>query len=50
MFKQFTIVPGGGEYRRSVAAEALRYGPDGRILPVAQTAEGPAANPSPACK
>ncbi|MEX5746166.1 glycoside hydrolase family 43 protein [Massilia sp. X63] len=42
-------LPGGGEYRRSVAVEELRYGPDGKILPVAQTAEGPAANPSPGC-
>ena len=43
-------LPTGGEYRRSVAVEELRYAPDGKILPVAQTAEGPAANPSPGCK
>lgn len=43
-------LPSGGEYRRSVAVEELHYGPDGKILPVAQTAEGPAANPSPGCK
>jgi arabinoxylan arabinofuranohydrolase len=43
-------LPGGGEFRRSVAVEELRYGPDGSILPVAQTAQGPAANPSTACK
>jgi hypothetical protein len=43
-------LPGGGEFRRSVAVEELRYGADGKILPVAQTAEGPAANPSPACR
>jgi arabinoxylan arabinofuranohydrolase len=43
-------LPGGGEFRRSVAVEELRYGPDGSILPVAQTAHGPAANPSAACK
>ncbi|MGB9110785.1 MAG: family 43 glycosylhydrolase, partial [Telluria sp.] len=43
-------LPGGGEFRRSVAVEELHYGPDGMILPVAQTAQGPAANPSPACK
>jgi len=42
-------LPGGGEFRRSVAVEELRYGADGSILPVAQTARGPAANPSPAC-
>jgi arabinoxylan arabinofuranohydrolase len=43
-------LPTGGEYRRSVAVEELHYGPDGKMLPVAQTAEGPAANPSPGCK
>ncbi|MEH6435442.1 glycoside hydrolase family 43 protein [Massilia sp. DD77] len=43
-------LPGGGEFRRSAAVEELRYGPDGKILKVAQTAEGPAANPSPGCK
>jgi len=42
-------LPGGGEFRRSVAVEELHYGPNGRILPVAQTAQGPAANPSSAC-
>ena len=43
-------LPTGGEFRRSVAVEELHYGPDGKMLPVAQTAEGPAANPSPGCK
>lgn len=43
-------LPTGGEYRRSVAVEELHYGPDGKMLPVAQTAEGPAANPSPGCE
>jgi beta-xylosidase len=43
-------LPGGGEFRRSVAVEELHYAPDGKILPVPQTAEGPAANPSPSCK
>jgi beta-xylosidase len=43
-------LPGGGEFRRSAAVEELHYGPDGKILPVAQTAQGPAANPSPGCK
>jgi arabinoxylan arabinofuranohydrolase len=43
-------LPTGGEFRRSVAIEELHYGPDGKILPVAQTAQGPAANPSAACK
>jgi beta-xylosidase len=43
-------LPGGGEFRRSVAVEELHYAPDGKMLPVAQTAQGPAANPSAACK
>jgi len=43
-------LPGGGEFRRSVAVEELHYAPDGKILPVPQTAQGPAANPSPSCK
>jgi len=43
-------LPTGGEYRRSVAVEELHYGADGKILPIAQTAAGPAANPSPGCK
>jgi arabinoxylan arabinofuranohydrolase len=43
-------LPGGGEFRRSAAVEELHYGPDGSILPVAQSAQGPAANPSPACR
>ena len=43
-------LPGGGEFHRSVAVEELHYGPDGAILPVAQTAQGPAANPAPGCK
>lgn len=43
-------LPTGGEFRRSAAVEELRYGPDGKILKVEQTAEGPAANPSPGCK
>ena len=43
-------LPTGGEYRRSVAVEELRYGPGGAILPVPQTAEGPTANRAPGCK
>jgi arabinoxylan arabinofuranohydrolase len=42
-------LPGGGEFRRSVAVEELRYRPDGTIVPVAQTREGPAPNPTPGC-
>ena len=30
----------GGEYRRSVAVEHLRYGKDGAMLPIVQTREG----------
>lgn len=40
----------GGEYRRSVAVEELHYEKDGRIKFVPQTASGPAANPTVACK
>ena len=43
-------LPGGGEFRRSVAVEELHYNADGSIRPVAQTAAGPARNPSPGCK
>lgn len=43
-------LPTGGEYRRSVAVEELHYTADGKIQFVAQTAQGPAANPSPGCK
>jgi arabinoxylan arabinofuranohydrolase len=38
-------LPGGGEFRRSVAVEELHYGADGTILPVAQTAQGPGGQP-----
>ncbi|UGQ49071.1 glycoside hydrolase family 43 protein [Massilia endophytica] len=43
-------LPGGGEYRRSVAVEELRYLSDGTIAFVPQTADGPAPNPGPGCK
>ena len=39
----------GGEYRRSVAVDELRYRPDGTIEQVAQTMAGPVANPSLGC-
>lgn len=35
----------GGEYRRSVAVEHLRYGPNGAMLPIVQTSEGVTAPP-----
>ncbi|MYN40072.1 family 43 glycosylhydrolase [Duganella sp. FT109W] len=43
-------LPGGGEYRRSVAVEEFAYNADGTIPFIKQTREGPAANPSAACK
>lgn len=43
-------LPGGGEWRRSVAVEEVRYNADGTIQPIAQTKEGPKANPSPGCE
>jgi hypothetical protein len=43
-------LPGGGEYRRSVAVEEFQYGADGKIGMIAQGAQGPAANPSAGCK
>ena len=41
-------LPTGGEFRRSVAVEELHYGPDGKILPVPQTAEDRPNRPPPA--
>lgn len=43
-------LPGGGEYRRSVAIEEFSYNADGTIPFIAQTKTGPKANPSAACK
>lgn len=43
-------LPGGGEFRRSVAVEELHYAQDGSIRPIPQTTRGPAAHPSPGCK
>ncbi|ATQ75894.1 glycoside hydrolase [Massilia violaceinigra] len=43
-------LPGGGEFRRSVAVEELHYNSGGSIRVVPQTASGPAANPSPGCQ
>jgi hypothetical protein len=39
-------LPGGGEFRRSVAVEEFKYNADGTIPFIKQTKEGPAANPS----
>ncbi|MDQ1923686.1 glycoside hydrolase family 43 protein [Massilia pseudoviolaceinigra] len=43
-------LPGGGEFRRSVAVEELHHNADGSIKFVPQTGSGPAANPSPGCQ
>ncbi|RZJ85099.1 MAG: glycoside hydrolase [Massilia sp.] len=43
-------LPGGGEYRRSVAIEEFTYRADGTIPFIEQTKSGPKANPSAACK
>jgi hypothetical protein len=50
LFYHNAALPGGGEFRRSVAVEELHYGRDGSILPVRQSTAGPAANPAPGCK
>lgn len=50
IFYHNSKLPTGGEFRRSAAVEELHYNSDGSIGVVAQTAEGPAANPSPGCK
>ncbi|WP_343212927.1 glycoside hydrolase family 43 protein [Actomonas aquatica] len=34
-------LPGGGVYRRSVCIDELHYGPNGEILPVQRTSNGP---------
>jgi beta-xylosidase len=43
-------LPAGGEHRRSVAVEEFQYNADGTIPFIPQTVEGPAANPTAACK
>jgi len=43
-------LPGGGEYRRSVAIEEFSYRTDGTIPFIEQTKTGPKANPSVGCK
>ena len=43
-------LPTGGEHRRSVAVEEFKYNADGTIPFIPQTTEGPAANPTGACK
>lgn len=43
-------LPGGGEWRRSVAVEEFRYNADGSIPLIPQTETGPAPNPTPGCR
>ena len=43
-------LPGGGEYRRSVAVEEFSYRADGTMPFIEQTKTGPKANPSVGCK
>jgi hypothetical protein len=43
-------LPEGDEFRRSVAVEEFKYNADGTIPFIPQTTEGPAANPTAACK
>ena len=50
IFYHNAALPGGGEFRRSVAVEEFQYGADGAIGLIAQSVQGPAANPSPGCK
>jgi len=50
IFYHNTALPGGSEFRRSVAVEELTYNADGTMQFVTQTAAGPAANPTAACK
>ncbi|MBD8531035.1 MULTISPECIES: glycoside hydrolase family 43 protein [unclassified Massilia] len=44
------VLPGGGDYRRSVALEEFEYGKDGALPLIRQTSAGPAANPTPTCR
>jgi beta-xylosidase len=50
IFYHNAALPGGGEFRRSVAVEELHYNADGAIAFVEQSAAGPQANPTAACK
>ncbi len=50
IFYHNAALPGGGEFRRSVAVEELHYNTDGTMAFVPQTAAGPDANPTASCK
>lgn len=43
-------LPGGSEFRRSLAVEEFSYRADGTIPFIHQTKSGPKANPAPGCK
>ncbi|HEY9109140.1 MAG TPA: glycoside hydrolase family 43 protein [Roseateles sp.] len=49
IFYHNDVLPGSGEFRRSVAVQQFAYGSDGSIPFVPQTADGPAANEAPGC-
>ena len=49
IFYHNTALPGGGDFRRSVAVEEFKYRDDGTIPFIPQTAQGPEANPTLAC-
>ena len=50
VFYHNSKLPGGAEFRRSVAVEELKYNKDGTIAHISQTVAGPKANPSKGCK
>lgn len=50
IFYHNDALPGGADFRRSVAVEEFHYQPDGAIPFVKQTAAGPAANPGAGCR
>ena len=50
IFYHNAALPTGGEHRRSVAVEELRYNADGTIQFVEQSAVGPQPNPTAGCK
>ncbi|MDC8786482.1 glycoside hydrolase family 43 protein [Roseateles koreensis] len=50
IFYHTADLPGGAEFRRSVAVEEFSYQADGSIPFIPKTKAGPTANPTPACK
>ena len=50
VFYHNAALPTGGEHRRSVAVEELRYNADGSIQFIEQSPNGPEANPTAACR